>query len=422
MSLIRVPQPEWLRGAPAWSTQFDDLRDSASLCQPGQNRIQTLRRELKQQALFDHQTVVRDSDLVNNVELLELMLDDTDRIRTTLAEGVHLLSIRSTAATFTEVNEQAAKRRAHPSRYEAVKPLLARVDPLLTEHEIPIAEVERPRGAGGFSRHLRRIADSQHISGREREVLFDALPQVEPGEPNEPLRFGDLYDLLVRNKQMSPSDNLIRWIRAAHILTIPVELGLPPSTSDRDLSPSQVAFLVGHGEEAAVDMSQWMDLFPRRILTDVAIDQLTFPDIMRLRSIGKRLGYFDAVSAAHNAYGTPMVGRAMVAYLKVLEEYLKAMALETKIELTDWQRVLASGDVQRRDMYEKWWFCGVPTILTFGIGAIITQSPLPFAFAGFALGNFAKETHSWIRAHKPLPMSELLAGCTLTPALRRAAM
>lgn len=140
MALIikRQPLSRWDRGRLSWSTQFNDLRDPASLGETALAKCRTLLRELKRQALFESCTIIRDADLVNNSVLLKLLLDDVDELQAAFRNETHLLSIRTGVDNLTEVTDNAGIRRAHPSAYSRLRPLVKRLDTLISATELSV--------------------------------------------------------------------------------------------------------------------------------------------------------------------------------------------------------------------------------------------------------------------------------------------
>src|SRR5271157_2768563 len=359
-------------GDPDWPV----LGDPRGLGSTRVEKERTIRRELKRQALFERCTVVRDADLVNNALLVNLILDDTDALQLGFSHGTHLLSIRSGLECLTEVNEAAGSHRANPEMYSKAKRLVARMDALVTAKRLPVAAIDSTHHVDLFRSHLNRLCASSFLSEPEQRQLGIAIERSTATSEGR-LRFGDIYDYLVRKRRFSPRSDLIQWCRAAHVLTVPSDLRIAPSCSDQDLAPHQAAFILGHHEEQCVDTRRWFQKFPRRILTEDALDALTFHEIIRFRDIGTRLGYFDVVAALQGALGSQSLDKTFVSYLKVLEEYLLAIGVDFKVELVDWQAELARRYMNAKE-YQSMGLVsfGIPVILT-ATYCLVTQTPFP---------------------------------------------
>jgi hypothetical protein len=415
--MLRKRQPllDWRRSELTWSTQFADLRSPTSLGKTALERERTTRRELKQQALFQICTVIRDADVVNNPTLLRLILDNTDSIQVSILNQMHVLAIRSDVGSFSELNELAGERRAHPRVYQTTKPLVKRLDALLFEKHAWIGEVERSTGKDTFRKLLERIWTSSHLSDSQKRLLQTAIERADSGSKERILRFGDIYSHLVRQKRLSPNSDLIQWCRAAHVLTVPAELHIAPSSADQDLEPACVAFVLGHETNALVDSTEWSHMFPRKILSDDALDCMTFDEIVRYRQLGDITGYFDSAQALTKAFNSPQREKAFIAYLKCLENYLVAIGAQAKVELVDWQRAVTNRYLKKEIRSEALCYA-IPVIVT-EVCSLLTHSPIPIGTAT-AVFTGLKTLRDLRRLRKPRPIERLLSGTTVTPPVR----
>jgi len=234
----------------------------------------------------------------------------------------------------TEVNEAAGTRRAQPAMYLKLKPLVAQLDAVILRRAFPVAEVDRAHDSDLFRNHLTRLCESAFLSEPEKRHLQMAIERSSENSSGL-LRFGDVYHYLVKKRRYSPRSDLIQWCRAAHVLTVPSDLRIAPSSSDQDLAPHQAAFILGYsGRQQSVDTRHWFQRFPRKILTGDILDELTFDDIVRLRKIGVSVGYFSAFAAVQDSYGSPSFDKTFLLYLRALEEYLIAIGLSLRLNLS----------------------------------------------------------------------------------------
>ncbi|MBZ5724449.1 MAG: hypothetical protein LAP87_05580 [Acidobacteriia bacterium] len=415
MAVQRVPLSGFDRAQFNWSTQFNDLRSPSSSGATRQERDKRLTREIKTQALFERRTLIRDADVVNNLELLSLIVTDAEGVQIELLGGGHLLCLRSGAESFTEVNETAGTRRAYPSRYLKLRRLIKLLDLTLADKCARVLEVDKPGTVDTFRANLERICRAPFLPEPDKELLGKAMQRSGLGLRDRFLRFGDVYDYLVRHRRLSPQSDLIQWCRAAHTLSVPKELGIAPSTLDQDFAPMQVAYVLGHDQACAFNAAPWRHLFPRRIISDEVLDGLEFKTIMRFRHLASEIGYFDAVETLRASFGSSS-GGPFVSYLKCLDEYFLAMRLEAKVELYDWQAELARRCMETGALQEQALAYGIPVVLASAY-SLITQAPFPISEA-VAVAAGIELLRGFYRTRKPRSPGRLMSGTTVVPVHR----
>jgi hypothetical protein len=403
---------DWPDGSLIWSTQFNDLRKIESSGTSPEVRRENLRMELKKQGLLQSHTLIRDADSVNNIDLLDLVDSNVDAIQSGIAHGTHVFGLRSDAESLTQVNDNAGLKRAYPERFEKVKLLVKNLDILLEQSEVVVADVKLPVGNDVFNDNIKRLLGSSHLSASESDMLRLAHQTATVACNSKLLRFGDLYDELVRHKAQAPESNLLQWCRAAHVLAAPASIGLPPSSANDDIHPVHAAFFCGVGNNHITSSAPWLELFPRNILTDRAVRALTFEDIVRCRRHGLQIGYFEASNRLHSELGSSNFERSFISYLKSLEEYLIAISLEAKVELVDWQKEVTRRYFTERTIIETTATWGIPVILAVGY-SLITHAPLPIDEAG-AIGAGLEALRRFRRARKPAQLERLLKGTTVS--------
>lgn len=393
---------------PHWSTQFNDLRNPASLGRTPDEQERATLRELKVQALFQQHTIIRDADAVNHLPLLELILEDNHA----LDAGI-VFSLRPGIESFTELNERTGTRRAHPDRYEKVKPFVRKLDSLMTTSGALVAEPGIPGNVDAFRTNLERVLRSSYLQAKDKDLLREAIAKADSSSGASLLGFGELYDHLVRSRGVSPDGRLIKACRAAHALVIPSALGIRCSSSDQDLDPALVAIVLGHEGGGMINAGQWTDLYPRKILVDDAVDMMPFEKIKEHRSrFGEKLGYFSAARALHAAAGTPALEKAFIKYLECLEQYILAIGKDCRVELAGWHKETVRKHRASRDARERALSFGIPIIVA-AAGSLITLAPIPISLAtaagtGLALLREAR------RARSPAPLDRLLSGTTVS--------
>jgi hypothetical protein len=298
----RKPLAAWKPGSLLWTTQFNDLRDPHSLGGTPSERLQRVLLEIKSHALLLPRMLIRDADVVNHITLQDLILKNTDGIRGAFESGTIVLGIRSNAASFSEINEKTGENRAFPNLYLEAQRRLTEVEQFLHQRRIEVAEMPGAGPLDKFGRNLQTILVSDMLSQEEDRLLRGGIAiATDRSATTNHLRFGDLYNFLVREKNCDPYGDLVQWCRAAHVLVLPE---FAPSTADRDLRPEMVAVILNYRHEQINDPDKWISLYPNRILPEPVLLTMRFDKIAELRAVGQQLGYFDSALAVQQAFGT----------------------------------------------------------------------------------------------------------------------
>jgi hypothetical protein len=418
MDLLRKPIAKWPRSSLVWTTQFNDLRTPASVGSNYTERYRRVQLELKMLALLLPCAVIRDADIVNHIELLDLLQRDVDGFRSVFERGAITLGIRETASSLVDVNEKAAKNRAFPERYDKVRIQLPQIDRWLGEQQVVLVETSANVRVDRFAANLRTILNAHRLSGQEEEILEKAiLASRQRNDPDSLLRFGDIYRYILDNGLTSSNSDLLQWCRAAHVLVAPAAHALPPSTVDQDLRPEMITLLYGRGEALALDPDRLLNLYPRRILSDDTLMRMDFPTIVRLRSKAIQLGYFQAAHAIQQPSEAAQFEKNYISYLRTLAEYLELIARELSVELVDWQKLLLERQVKIEEKEALALCWGVPFLVLTPI-AIATVSWVPIQLAGL-VGMGLTQLQSLRSTGAPSPLTKLLLGTTVTPYVPR---
>lgn len=426
MDLQRIPIGEFKSSPLVWTTQFNDLRSPLSLGANVEQRYLRIQLELKLLALLLPRALIRDANLVNHPELLQMLRDDVACIRTAFERGAILLAIRDTASNLVEVNEGAGPNRAFPQRYGAAQLQLPEIDSWLRDRQVGL--VGTPAGAetDSFALNLEKILSEQKISEQNSAALRTAIQASRQlnGEASL-LRFGDVYRHLVGKRPKRASSELVQWCRAAHVLVAPVAHSLPASTADQDLPPRMSAFLCGHAEAFMPDTFKWIDLYPRRVLTDETLFQMNFKAIAGFRKTPYGIAYFKAAKAMQQAFAAEDFEKKYADYLGCLSEYLEFIGAEMRVELVGWQDALLRRQVKIEESDAKIFGWGTPIVM-MGVAApfaIWTSSPLDFmkgaALVAGVVGAGIAGIRSLRESRNPSRLAKLLSGTTVTsPASR----
>lgn len=418
MDLLRKPIADWTRSPLVWTTQFNDLRNPMSLGSEAGARYRRIQLELKMLALLLPRAVIRDSDVVNHIELLDLVQRNVDGVRSVFESGIVTLGIRESASSLVDVNERAGQNRAYPERYGAARSQLPGVDSWLRERRVVLVETPADVKSDGFAANLQKIVDGRVLSAGDEEILRKAMAVSRELRGDEALlRFGDVYQYVLGKGLGSSHGDVVQWCRAAHVLIAPAAHALPPSTVDQDLRPEMVTFLCGGPEGVALDPEKWTNLYPRRILHDEALMRMDFATVERLRVQARRIGYFDAALRIQRGARSEDFERSYEAYLRTLGEYLEIMGKELSVELVPWQKVLLDRRVKVEEEEAKglWW--SVPILIGVTL-SIVTWSVVPVGLLGVAVPGLER-IRSLRAARAPSPLSRLLSGTTVTPNTAR---
>lgn len=429
--LLRRPVRKWKAGSLVWSTQFSDLRNRNSL---GKTRTEQHRQtllEIKSHALLLPRILIRDADLVNHMRLQEMIVKNVHGIRGAIENGSIVLGIRGNAGNLTEVNETAGIRRAFPKRYLKAQTPLAKIDQFLSDREICLAEGAAPT-RNQFARNLRRVLPQ--LDPQEADLLQEGISVAEENCcDGSALRFGDIFDFLVRKRHGDPYGNLVQWCRAAHLMVFPGQPSFAPSTADRDLRPEMVAVIANYKRAKIQDPRGWIDLYPRRILPEDKLLTMSFDEIAAIRETGQKIGYFQAVYDVQNTVHQALDSRAFESaneiYLRRLAEYLEKMGTALSFELVDWQRDAVQKLVNIDEAtanalcYAVPYSLGGATAAGMFILAMLAIVPMEAAavLAQAAMEAAGKTAEGLTKlravraALRPSPLSKLLAGTTITP-------
>jgi hypothetical protein len=419
--LIRRPASSWSSGSLVLLTQFGDLRKPESIGSTPQERWRQLQLELKSQALLLPGVLIRDADLVNHADLQDMLVRDVDGIRGAIDDGTIVLGIRGGAECLTAVNDGAERRRAFPERYDDdARARIAEIDRVLQASRVCLAEGPDEGRSDRFGCNLGRLLASGRLREAEARLLDAALTSCKEHQRGTSLRFGELYDYLVRREHCDPYGDLVQWCRAAHISVFPAESSLAPSTVDGDLSPEMVAFMLDRKALTPHDPERWAGLYPRRILSAGRLRSMSFGTITALRSAGRDVHYFDAAAAVQAAFGTPGFEVAYERYLGCLASYLERLSTDFSIEMVDWQKVLLERAVMSERQGDK--------KLRWAAKLLARSIPVALDIAGrvqearpilHTVGLGLSSALDWIldspTREDRSPLARLLRGTTVTP-------
>ena len=432
----RTPIDRWIGGSLSWCTLFNDLRSKDSFGE-GSKR-ETLLEELKQQALFSDSFVIRDADVVNSPELLDIVNSNDDGIQTLIREGVLVFALRAGAPNFTSVNEAARERRADPRLYRVLKDAVATFDKKL--EGTTVAVVQHGATADTFHDNLKKVLASR-LTPRQRTELLRAIRIAGEKHMGENLRFGDIYSEVVRKVIWPKADwkaraELIALCRAAHVLTTPMICGLPPITADKDILPHHVALITGYNatislSDQEIDLLDWFERFPKMIFAADFTRDMQFERIIRFRSRPEGVAYFRAMEATRNASNPQMRHDSFLGYLRALEAYLIATAVDAKAELVPWQKVFAQNAISQMEVHERRKIqaalTAVPiafSLAAHGVWKLVMHTPFPASTEAATLtltsispllAFAASQVIQRDPGKEPLPLARLLAGATRTP-------
>jgi hypothetical protein len=269
---------EWLRSSVSWSLHFNDLRP------PGADGFGGILNELKTLALFDDVTLIRDADIVNHIELLQIFRQNIDVFRSAILAGVFVFPIRQDVDSFTHLNDRAGLKRAHPERAEIASSYLAEFDQFLAINELVTPEMEVRTENSTFRVLLSRVMTHLKPKAVQYDLLQRTIAAAEKDSLGSQLRFGDIYKALMQptNVDLVQINELVQWCRTAHVLTTPYELCLPPTSANSDIDPWNIAVVLGHSvTEENIRKNSWFERFPKLIPNIGWIEKLTFNEIVR---------------------------------------------------------------------------------------------------------------------------------------------
>ena len=417
MSLIqRKPLSKWTHSQLIWTTQFADLRLPTSMGNTADKRRATLLRELKFLSLFQSRSVIKDTDLVNNPELQKLLATNELNIQAAIRYGALIFNIRDTCETFSEVNEWIKDKRAFPERLKLSRRYLPLIDQFLKESGVVVAVDELQPMADSFRALLDRVARVPLLTGNSQECLQLAIDYASKASEGGPLRFGDIYDFLVRQQAFDPFDEVIQWCKVAHCLVVPLRACLPVSSATSDLPPDKVAYLANAPDASSPVEGQFISLLPKKILPAAELDRLDFLKIRQLRQHGVDVGYFDSIHKAQESLGTKEFERSYTDYLMRLSEFLVAIGSDAKVELVDWQKAIAQKhvDIETKKSHALYW--AVPVLLdsaTLIFSQIVFGVPILSLFTGTAVAS--KHIRAMRKARHPTGIERLLKGSAALP-------
>jgi hypothetical protein len=408
MRLERKPVTAWLPGSLVWSTQFNDLRTERSMGSDPATRRRRLNTELRMLALFSPRTVIRDADAVNHIDLLDMLQRNSAGVRAAFNCGALVFGIRDSAASLSEVNEQARGNRAFPARFALAKEKLLAVDAWLADTGLTLVETATT-GRDTFSEHLNVIADSGSLPAADEDVLRSAIEIARQSCVGEaPLRFGHVIREV---EARGASRELVQWCRAAHVLVAPTEHKLPPSTADQDLRPEMVALLCRGSTVTPKLTRRWTDMYPKRILSEDSLLSLKFDDIARLRSKGDP-HYFRAAMKVQLAFGTSGFEAAYGDYLAALADYIEAIGADPSAQMIDWQKALLDQRVEVKEEWNKVLLWAIPILFTTALGFVTVSVA---AGVAAALTTGVERLRSIRGKRTPSALLRLQRGTTVTP-------
>lgn len=424
MNFERRNIESWPEGSLTWSTQFNDLRCSPSLGKDEHSTIEPLLREMKGLALFQYQSVIRDTDLANHPTLQRVLASNEGGVQESVKDGSFVLHLRDSAESFSDVNEQIGVHRAFPERLSNGRESLKAIDAFVDAHHIPVAVNQIPLDYF-FQRLLLRVLDSSHLNAPQKELLRNALDIAEEKRGNGPLRFGHIYEYLVRTQGLKPQTGLIQWCRTAHSLAMPSAIGLPISAADGDLTPGRVGVVLGHAAleiDNLDDPAQWLEFYPKQILGEDMLDVLDFHQIRVLRAEGNNIGYFRAITRAHaqlrsSGFRSTHFRDAYRDYLGKLEEYLLMIGHVHDAELFPWQQILAQERVDLVELRQRALGWTVPVLIGAGL-TFVTLNIIPTGMSIAAEALVARGVDKLIQLRqqrKPVPLKQLLQGTSVVP-------
>jgi hypothetical protein len=286
--------------------------------------------------------VLPDSYLNNNPAFQDLFLHDTHGIRSAFTSGRLVLALRDTTSGLSELNAEQGQRRAAPTMHERAMPFVAAFDRFHREHGLVALEWSLSPSATLFTGSVQRFIDdpSSPLMPAERESLADAVAAALERSAAGKLFFGNLYDHLVRKLQHPKGHPTIQAVRAAYMLSASENLGIAPSVPMLDVDPAHACFVsrctpLPFGDTFLTDA-----VIPPRILTESALDRVSFGEIPYLQDLGESLGYYAALSHTQQAAGTPEFEGTYIGYLSKLDEFLTSLGKEKQLTLVDWQKDL----------------------------------------------------------------------------------
>lgn len=363
------------------------------------------------QALFSPMTVIRDADIINHADLLDMLERNSASIRAAFLCGALALGIRDSAESLSEINESIGEKRASPEMYAKARERLPGIESWLAGTGLPLVETSTAT-INAFREHLDVVLDSGALSPRDEDILRPSIEIArEASAGNGPLRFGDVIREV---RSRGGSDSLIQWCRAAHVLVAPRTHGIPPSTADQDLRPEMVTLLcLREGSSEAT--RRWADLYPRKILTEDALMNLSFDRISVLRSKGY-LRYFDAVKSVQLAFGTPAFDSVYGDYLAALAEYIEAIGEAQSAQMVDWQKALLDQRVEVEEEKAKGLLWAIPIMMLSSL-ELMTMTIAPGAVKGLAEG--VERLRASRSRRSPGALLRLKKGTTVTPVAPR---
>ena len=432
VELVNRPLLEgWQRGSVSWSLHLNDLGnfDKAP--------VSVIADELKLLALFDDITLIRDADVVNSLQIMELFGRDGRDIqgfRSAIRAGVFAFPIRSDADSFWHVNDTAKGNRAHSERYAPMHEFLPEFDQFLADWQVTTPTIVRDISSDTFAKLIEnRVLPFLATQGIPTELLAISLETAkeDAARLQEPVRFGHIFNLLDdrANADRAQVQELIQWCRMAHVLAVPSELSLASSSADHDADPVKVAVILGHKLQGSdYRRGQWFERYPKLIPDRPWIAGLGFDEIVRLRDLGFKAGYFASLARLQGVSQKDQSFDSLYEdYLLSLSAYLKALQWQTKAKFYDWQTIFAEDLLKVREKLESFWF-RTPILVSI-LGASYTlahHSPTPAvgllgALGSLGIGSLVHETvkygHEYHRIRHPDPIAELLRrGTTRTPA------
>ena len=325
------------------STQFADTR----VFKPGQTATDLVLLELKTQLLFDDAIILRDTDVVNSWELLDLATKDVT-FRELLTSGVCVVGLRASADCLTDVNNQAAESRADPKRHSLHRDLVAALDILMHDQDIQVLHVDEDPNRDVFSellqKTLAKLLRSRKYS--EHELLHNAVrhAELQRSEKHPKLRFGEIYRYIwgtTPPSEIQHDTELLDWCHTAHTLPVPAQLKTPISAATHDLEPEKIqALLELQPTITSVDAREVIDIYPEYVPTPLWLGNQNFADILRHRSHGEHEGYFGALAHLREtaAGDEHRFHKACREYFLCLGKYINQLKTEENGGLRgDWQ-------------------------------------------------------------------------------------
>lgn len=423
--MSRESAARWSRGMLTWATQFDDLRIGIDGV-----RETTLKRELKTLALFKPSCVIRDAAVINSLELQAWLIDDVESISAALRCGAIALGLRKDAECFEALHSRTGPHRAFPERADACTYGVKMVDHVVRSLSL-IGETVRVDGMPSrpslvdlptanpddFEEGVRRIVND--VADDERRAILERALEVAIARAGRPLRFGHMHDYLTLEAGLARSSEIVQLCRVAHTIALPSSLGLPFSTAASDIRAEQTLAVLGAQALPCLDPELLQQMWPKKYLTDRALDSLSFNDIAGLRRLGTELGYFRAVADLHCA-SRDGFERTYFVFMTRLGEYLEAMAVEAKVELPERAGALVQERLEAADEFYDVGTWAVPVVINSALAVLVSISVLPLEImaAGAALqagSEGIRQLGMHRRKTRPDPIRRIAKQLAFTP-------